>query len=98
MIVTRRSPWIVVSCCALLCGCAHQMTPSLRQYDLNTGYRFERLREDAASPPRRNSDDIFVVLAFSGGGTRAAALSTGWTCARAGPCGVSISTNPHACS
>lgn len=54
-------------------GCAHRpvndrttgVAPSM-------GYRF------ANTPPQEgNSDDIFVILAFSGGGTRAAAFSFG---------------------
>jgi NTE family protein len=61
----------------LLGGCAHRATPKLASYDLNKGYRFERLPKDPAGAPAKNSDDLFVVLAFSGGGTRAAALSLG---------------------
>jgi len=60
-----------------LVGCAHVGTPALRQYDLSTGYRFEQLAHTPPDRTRKNSDDVFVVLALSGGGTRAAALSTG---------------------
>jgi NTE family protein len=65
---------------ALLCavlgvfvgGCAHyRVNPRLAAADPRAGYRFANL----ASPD--NSDSLFVVLAFSGGGTRAAALSYG---------------------
>ena len=45
--------------------------PPLEQYDRASGYRFERLE----SPD--NSDSLFVIVTFSGGGTRAAALSYG---------------------
>jgi NTE family protein len=73
----RLAPWIVGCLSATLSGCAHRVTPRLAKYDLNVGYRFDRLAKEPNAGPRRNSDDIFVVLAFSGGGTRAAALSTG---------------------
>ncbi len=57
----------------LVAGCAHYpANPKLAQYDQNAGYRYENLR-----PGPRNSDSLFVILTFSGGGTRAAALSYG---------------------
>ena len=40
-------------------------------YDKSTGYRFDNLKHD------NNSDELFICLAFSGGGTRAAAFSYG---------------------
>ena len=53
-------------------GCAHYPVNSrLANYDETTGYRFDNLTAE------ENSDSLFVVLAFSGGGTRAAALSYG---------------------
>jgi NTE family protein len=45
--------------------------PPLARYDPDAGYRFERLARGD------NSDELFVILAFSGGGTRAAALAYG---------------------
>lgn len=45
--------------------------PPLAHYDKNAGYRFARL----AHPD--NSDSLFVIVTFSGGGTRAAALAYG---------------------
>ena len=61
----------------LASGCAaYTRTPRLAAYDLSQGYRFEQLPLGAPAAPR-NSDELFVVLAFSGGGTRAAALSYG---------------------
>jgi predicted acylesterase/phospholipase RssA len=60
-------------------GCAaYPKTKPVTAYDLARGYRFETLasgRLDAQRP--RPEDELFVVLAFSGGGTRAAALSYG---------------------
>jgi NTE family protein len=54
-----------------LSGCATRpVNPKITQIDTNAGYRFE---------PRllhKNKDDL-VILAFSGGGTRAAAFSYG---------------------
>ena len=45
--------------------------PPLAHYDKNAGYRFASL----AHPD--NSDSLFVIVTFSGGGTRAAALAYG---------------------
>jgi NTE family protein len=53
-------------------GCAHYpVNTRLDRYEKEKGYRFQNL----SSPD--NTDSLFVVLAFSGGGTRAAALSYG---------------------
>lgn len=53
-------------------GCAtFPVTTPLDAVDTAKGYRYERL--DAAA----NKDDLFVVVTFSGGGTRAAALAYG---------------------
>ncbi|MHB8069890.1 MAG: patatin-like phospholipase family protein [Desulfobaccales bacterium] len=41
-------------------------------FDDQAGYRFERLQKGS-----HNTDDLFICLAFSGGGTRAAALAYG---------------------
>jgi NTE family protein len=55
-----------------LSACAHYpANRPLEQCDADHGYRFHNLA------PSRNSDSLFVILAFSGGGTRAAALSYG---------------------
>ena len=64
---------IAVVICALLvtaCG-SFPVNPPLAKYDPSTGYRFEKLEQGS------NSDKLFVILVFSGGGTRAAALSYG---------------------
>jgi len=44
----------------------------LARYDEKSGYRFDQFKADAG-----NTDSLFICLAFSGGGTRAAALSYG---------------------
>jgi NTE family protein len=77
MMMTPQTARIVGLLCVMVSGCAHRATPPLVKYDLKTGYRFERLSRESTAPLRKNSNAIFVVLAFSGGGTRAAALSTG---------------------
>ncbi len=53
-------------------GCAHYPSNArLTASDISTGYRFQK----TASPT--NSSDLLLMLAFSGGGTRAASLSYG---------------------
>ncbi|MCG3113730.1 MAG: patatin-like phospholipase family protein [Candidatus Manganitrophus sp. SB1] len=53
-------------------GCAHHLVNDrLAEYQPDAGYRFKNLTDDG------NSDALFVAVAFSGGGTRAAALSYG---------------------
>src|SRR6266498_1631508 len=53
-------------------GCAHHpINAPLAAVDGRTGYRFENAAFST------NSDDLFLMLAFSGGGTRAAALDYG---------------------
>jgi len=53
-------------------GCAtYPVNPRLSQYNPKTGYRYENLKGP------ENSESLFVILTFSGGGTRAAALSYG---------------------
>jgi NTE family protein len=66
----RKLMFIVV---ALICGgCAHyQENPSLTVISPKSGYRYSVVRQ------KPTSDAPFVVLAFSGGGTRAAAFSFG---------------------
>jgi len=57
----------------LLAACASfkPQNPPLAKYAPQAGYRFEHLE------PGDNSDRLFVILTFSGGGTRAAALAYG---------------------
>jgi NTE family protein len=55
-----------------LTGCAtYPINPPLSQYNPKSGYRYENLTAPG------NSESLFVILTFSGGGTRAAALSYG---------------------
>ena len=56
----------------LVAGCAHYpVNAPLRNYDPDAGYRGKNV-----VPPER-SGDLFLLLSFSGGGTRAAAFSYG---------------------
>jgi predicted acylesterase/phospholipase RssA len=56
-----------------LSACAHYpRNAALGSFDRSAGYRFSNL-----APLRNNSDDLFVILTFSGGGTRAMAMSYG---------------------
>lgn len=62
----------LLACAILLTACGtFPRNPPLAKYDPSAGYRFEQLDQG------NNSDELFVVLVFSGGGTRAAALSYG---------------------
>jgi len=59
---------------AVLVGCANgpPPTPELARFDLQQGYRFTQTARGAD-----NTSGLLVVLIFSGGGTRAAALAHG---------------------
>jgi NTE family protein len=63
--------------CLILTGCAsYILNQPVSKYDPKAGYRFP----DAAKPASNNetnSDSLFICLAFSGGGTRAAAFAYG---------------------
>jgi NTE family protein len=63
----------LAGCALLLAACASfsPRNPPLAQYAPDAGYRFERLEQGD------NSDELFVIVTFSGGGTRAAALAYG---------------------
>jgi NTE family protein len=59
-------------CWAAAVGCAHNPSNKpLSVYSPTEGYRFSNTEHSA------NSDELFVILAFSGGGTRAAAFAFG---------------------
>ena len=61
---------ILLMLLSLITGCAHYpVNAPLRTVNPRAGYRFQ------AVAPQTNSDDLLLMLAFSGGGTRAAALS-----------------------
>jgi predicted acylesterase/phospholipase RssA len=60
--------WAVLT----LTGCSHYtVNPALKNIDPSSGYRYSVVR------PMPSPDKPFVILAFSGGGTRAAAFSYG---------------------
>jgi len=67
-----RAPVLLVSLLLLLGGCATRpVNPPITSTDLKTGYRFE-VRQSQIK-----DKENLVILAFSGGGTRAAAFSFG---------------------
>jgi NTE family protein len=69
----RFKRYSVLLLAAWLASCAHYpLNDGLPRYDEKAGYRFSLSAADAD-----NTDSLFVCLAFSGGGTRAAALSYG---------------------
>ena len=68
-----RMPALLMLALFLLGGCATRpVNPPITQTDPRTGYRFETRQLES-----KNSKDNLVILAFSGGGTRAAAFSYG---------------------
>ena len=56
------------------CGTVAPINPPIERVDTTSGYRMARLVKREL---RRNHPEAMVLLAFSGGGTRAAALSYG---------------------
>jgi NTE family protein len=65
--------FLVVALIPSFTGCNHYtVNEQSRSFDSKAGYRF-----DALDPGLNNGDSLFVCLMFSGGGTRAAALSYG---------------------
>jgi len=69
----RATIWASVLALTVLSAC-YPANPALRRpFDPQQGYRFIALEP---APPR-NDDETFVVLTFSGGGTRAAAFAYG---------------------
>jgi NTE family protein len=63
---------ILIAAMAFLGGCATRpVNPPIDHYDVNKSYRIERQSENA------EDNATLVILAFSGGGTRAAAFSYG---------------------
>jgi NTE family protein len=63
---------LLLAVALLISGCAHYpVNAPLAAVDARTGYRFQN------STSATNSEDLFLMLAFSGGGTRAAALAYG---------------------
>lgn len=67
----RIECWALVICAVCVSGCAFQ-NKNLTEFSPHQGYRLRNLATNAL-----NSDDVFIVLSFSGGGTRAAAFSYG---------------------
>jgi len=68
----RMPQLLVLAVLVFLGGCATRpINPPISHVDPNTGYRFE------ARQARMNDKDDLIILAFSGGGTRAAAFSYG---------------------
>jgi NTE family protein len=68
---------LISALCLLASGCAsYVLNQPLATYNPKTGYRFP---DPASFDPKEavNSDSLFVCLAFSGGGTRAAAFAYG---------------------
>lgn len=72
--IPHRS-WLLRMAIVLLfgSGCAHfPVNPPAAEIDASSGYRFQNLELGAA-----NTEETFVIVSLSGGGTRAAALDYG---------------------
>ena len=68
--MTLKAPILLLSA-LLISGCAHYpVNAPVRSANPQSGSRFQTVAQT-------NSDDLLLMLAFSGGGTRAAALSYG---------------------
>jgi NTE family protein len=71
----RRTPiasWMLFALCLLVSGCATRpVNPPISQIDSAGGYRY------LTRPQYSTDNENLVILAFSGGGTRAAAFSYG---------------------
>jgi len=69
---TQLSSWCLAACIVVLAGCATRpINPPIAQARPDSGYRFETRQAGV------KDKDALVILAFSGGGTRAAAFSYG---------------------
>lgn len=72
MRIAIRVHMLVIASLILISGCAHYPdNPKLAQIAPASGYRYSVVRQQPTN------DKPFVILAFSGGGTRAAAFSYG---------------------
>ena len=68
----RCSCWLAILAITLLAGCATRpINAPLTQVDRKLGYRYEN------RPQSYDDSDTLLIVAFSGGGTRAAAFSFG---------------------
>lgn len=68
--------WVVAGLLSLASGCEYvrpTMNAPLKQWDVNYGYRSTNFPPS----PTGNSDALFIIASFSGGGARASALSYG---------------------
>lgn len=74
--LTARAVLTAAAALLMACGCARH-NPRLDSFSMDEGYRFRYETPPGKPEPPANSEDLFVILTFSGGGTRAAALSYG---------------------
>ncbi len=67
---------VLLTCCMALflqgCATTYPANPPLQEFVPGAGYEFRNLRKESGK-----SNEVMVLLAFSGGGTRAAAFSYG---------------------
>lgn len=75
----HKSVWaFLVTILVTVGGCAsYPVNARLEKFDPQAGYRFKNLNPKSYGDSEDNPDELFVILAFSGGGTRAAALAYG---------------------
>ena len=69
--IPKRMCWLVLT--ALTAAGCYPVNKELMRFDPAAGYRYDNLVDQAGG----NGEETFVVLTFSGGGTRAAAFAYG---------------------
>jgi len=71
--MSRPARWIAICAALVVTGCArYPVNPPLHYFDTSKGYRFHNL-----ALGEKNTDDTFIIVSLSGGGTRAASLAYG---------------------
>ncbi|WP_374492648.1 patatin-like phospholipase family protein [Brachymonas sp.] len=78
VLLRLRSLWLVGMCCLLAACASVRYTPlaTIDRVQPEVGYRL-RTAVQSQTADRARADDLFVVMMFSGGGSRAAALGYG---------------------
>ena len=68
----RNICWFAMITLIFISCASYPVNPAIEKIDQETGYRFQKMGMN-----KHNTNDIFIILALSGGGTRAAAFAYG---------------------